>query len=99
MSLVTDRRLSHIIDFLNNKWKSDQPAELHVSFCGSVVITTPKNVSKKNKHTYLMASLQDNLGKPVPERKSHSMDINEARNYDFGMVVASAEPCAISVAL
>jgi len=98
MSLVTDRRLSHIIDFLNNKWKSDQPAELHVSFCGSVVITTPNNVSKKT-NTYLMASLQDNLGKPVPERKSHSMDFNEARNDDFGMVVASAEPYAISVAL
>jgi len=56
-------------------------------------------MSAKNKHTYLMASLQDNLGKPVPERKSHSMDFNEARNDDFGMVVASAEPCAISVAL
>lgn len=32
MSLVADRRLSHIIDFLNNKWKSDQPAEMLVSF-------------------------------------------------------------------
>jgi len=32
MSLVANRRLSHIIDFLNNKWKSDRPAQLHVSF-------------------------------------------------------------------
>jgi len=56
-------------------------------------------MSAKNKHPYLTASFQDNLGKPVPERKSHSMDFNEARNDDFGMVVALAEPYAISVTM
>jgi len=31
MSLLADKRLSHIIDFLSNKWKSNQP-QSDVSF-------------------------------------------------------------------
>lgn len=31
ISLLADRRLSHVIDFLNNKWKSDRHAS-DVSF-------------------------------------------------------------------
>jgi len=32
VSLLADRRLSHIIDFLNNKWKSDKLHCYNVSF-------------------------------------------------------------------
>jgi len=39
VSLLSNRRLSHIIDFLNNKWKTDQP-QLDVSF---TAITTCTN--------------------------------------------------------
>ena len=45
-----------------------------------------------------MASFQDDLGKPVPERYT-SLDLNEARDDGFGYAMASAGPYANNVHL
>ena len=49
-------------------------------------------------YTRLMASFQDDLGKPVPGRYT-SLDLNEARDDGFGYAMASAGPYANNVHL
>jgi len=45
-------------------------------------------------YTHLMASFQDNLGKPIPERQNQSGFKRGKRRWGFGMAVASGGPNA-----
>jgi len=48
ISLLADKRLSHIMDFLNSKWKSDQP-QLDVSF--AIVIISKSDLFYEGSHS------------------------------------------------
>jgi len=46
ISLLADRRLSHIIDFLNSKWKLDQ-FDVSFSCCDVLIITSDKEAAMR----------------------------------------------------